>query len=200
MFTGIIEFRGIVEKVISISDGLTMSVQIDTEKVINFVEGESIAVNGVCLTVVKFEKNIFTINIIRETLQRTNLSHLKIGNKVNLERPIKASSRLSGHIVQGHIDCSGRIRGIISRGEGKEMGIEISKDYLKYCVRKGSIAIDGISLTISKLFKDKIMVAIIPHTLKMTNLGDKAKNDMVNIEVDILGKYIESLCCSDANV
>ena len=199
MFTGIIESKGKINQIVENSEGLTLFIQVERNKM-NLSIGESIAVNGVCLTVISFEKNIFLVDVVKETLSKTNISAFKLNHEVNLERPLKASGSFGGHIVLGHIDFLGCIQNIIPVGLGVEMRIELPQEQLKYCAPKGSIAIEGISLTIAKIIKNTIVVAIIPHTLQMTNLGQKNINDMVNVEVDILGKYVESLFHGGKNV
>ncbi len=152
--------------------------------------GDSVSVNGVCLTVTKPAGDI-SFDISPETMRRTNLGELKIGDRVNLERALRLSDRLGGHIVTGHVDGVGTIRGKSPVGEYIFYTFESPAEILKYIVKKGSIAVDGISLTVVELDSSSFSVAIIPHTLTATNISDKRVGDKVNLEVDIIGKYVE---------
>ena len=190
MFTGIIERIG---KIVSIHDNNNASKEfiVSVEDMFDDVkEGDSISVNGVCLTVKKNnQKNIY-FDVINETLQKSNLGSLSIGDYLNLERALSVSSRLNGHILQGHTEAVGVI--VDYRKNKKEvlMSVAIDPSLLVYCIPKGSIAFDGISLTISKIEDNIIEVALIPHTLQNTNLQGKVVGDSINIETDIIGKYI----------
>ena len=190
MFTGIIEELGTVKGVRRQSDGMRLSV---TAKVImdGMKTGDSIAVNGACLTVTEFDRSSFTAYVSGETVNRTNIGKLRVGDKVNLERPMKLSDRLGGHLVSGHVDDVGVIRGVDKRGGMSIFTLEIPKDIQRYLVVKGSIAIDGISLTVNDVIGNKFTVTVIPHTAEMTTLGFKKRGDTVNLENDLIGKYVE---------
>lgn len=155
--------------------------------------GDSITVNGVCLTVIGRTGGDFTADVSSETLTVTNLGSLKVGDAVNLERAVRVNSRLGGHLVSGHIDGIGRIRDRRQEDEALFLTIEIPKELSRYCVKKGSIAVDGVSLTINHVTDKDIQVAIIPHTAKATSLGLKGVGSGVNLECDLIGKYLERL-------
>ncbi|WP_283624323.1 riboflavin synthase [Clostridium butyricum] len=190
MFTGIVEEIGSLKE-ISIGSGLG-NIEIECNKVLEETKiGDSIAVNGVCLTVNKINSNSFVADIMGETLDRTNLGRLKDGNKVNLERALKVSDRLGGHIVSGHVDGKGQVLSIDKKDDGTWFTISADKEILKYIILKGSITIDGISLTVAYVDNEIFKVSIIPHTLKNTILAQKIQGSYVNLENDIMGKYIE---------
>lgn len=190
MFTGIVEEIGSLKE-LSIGSGLG-NIEIECNKVLEETKiGDSIAVNGVCLTVNKINSNSFVADIMGETLDRTNLGRLKDGDKVNLERALKVSDRLGGHIVSGHVDGKGQILSIDNKEDGTWFTISADKEILKYIILKGSIAIDGISLTVAYVDNEVFKVSIIPHTLKNTILAQKIQGSYVNLENDIMGKYIE---------
>lgn len=190
MFTGIVEEIGSLKE-ISIGSGLG-NIEIECNKVLEETKiGDSIAVNGVCLTVNKINSNSFVADIMGETLDRTNLGRLKDGNKVNLERALKVSDRLGGHIVSGHVDGKGQVLSIDKKDDGTWFTISADKEILKYIILKGSITIDGISLTVAYVDNEVFKVSIIPHTLKNTILAQKIQGSYVNLENDIMGKYIE---------
>ena len=188
MFTGIIENTGIVSSVTSAGGGLRISIKpkIDMELQI----GDSLAVNGVCLTVIERDGEV-AFEVSPETIRNTNFGELKINSKVNLERPLRLSDRLGGHIVTGHVDGTGVIANKKQEGDYTLYAFEAPSCILKYIVKKGSVAVDGISLTVTGLNGNSFGVAIIPHTLNETNLGEKGIGSKVNLEVDIIGKYIE---------
>lgn len=152
--------------------------------------GDSICINGVCLTVVKKNGNELSFDLSDETLQSTNLGSLKKGDLVNLEPSLMPSSRIGGHFVTGHVDAVGRIRRKTRSGDMLKFEIEVPEDVLKFLVRKGSVAVDGISLTVVDILKNGFTLVIIPHTAELTSLGVKGSGDSVNIEGDILGKYV----------
>ena len=190
MFKGIVEEIGSLKE-ISIGSGLG-NIEIECNKVLEETKiGDSIAVNGVCLTVNKINSNSFVADIMGETLDRTNLGRLKDGNKVNLERALKVSDRLGGHIVSGHVDGKGQVLSIDKKDDGTWFTISADKEILKYIILKGSITIDGISLTVAYVDNEIFKVSIIPHTLKNTILAQKIQGSYVNLENDIMGKYIE---------
>lgn len=191
MFTGIIEEMGIVEE-ISISDwGF---IKIKAKKILVGLHiGDSIAVNGVCLTVTNFTKESFTADVIAETVHKSNLKSLQYKSYVNLERAIKADGRFGGHIVTGHIDATGTIKEIKQDGNAKRIFIQTEKETLKHIVSKGSITINGISLTVVSVSDNFFEVSVIPHTGEETTLLTKQKGAIVNLETDVLAKYIERL-------
>jgi riboflavin synthase len=187
MFSGIVESLGRIK---SISKGGRFTLlEINIDDILNDIKiGDSIALNGVCLTVIKKSQNTLSFQVLPETLSITNLGSLKIADKVNLERSLKIGDRLSGHFVTGHIDCLGIIRKKNYQNNNLCFEIAIPPKFLKYCLPKGSIAVDGISLTIVEKKSNAFLVYIIPHTLKNTTLGFKGPSDKVNIEFDILAK------------
>lgn len=191
MFTGIIEEIG---KVVSFKKSMHgADLKISAKTVLEDVKlGESIAVNGVCETVVAFDNTTFEVNVSDETLRVSNLSNLKQGDFVNLERALKLSDRLSGHIVSGHVDLTTKFIKKEKLGEFYNMEFAVTPDFRKYIVKKGSITINGISLTIADIKSESFVVAVIPHTFENTNLKELKNNDIVNIETDILAKYIEN--------
>ena len=192
MFTGIIEELGTLREENTTSTGKQF--MISARKVLDgLTTGESISVNGVCLTVVHCDKKSLCLDLVHETLDKSNLGGLKIGAQMNLERALKLSTRLGGHILQGHIETVGVILEKEKDGEGAIITVSLDKKWMKYCVPKGSIALDGVSLTSADIPKNIIKVALIPHTLEQTTLGIKDKSATLNIETDIIGKYIESL-------
>lgn len=188
MFTGLIQKIGTVKRV-SRGTGLVLEIGF-TPWTRPLEEGESIAVNGVCLTVVKFDETRFTADVLRETESRTGLGELIPGAKVNLERALRSGDAMGGHIVQGHVDTRGKIIDKIPKGRDFQLRVRTGRVLAAQSVLKGSIAIDGVSLTISAIGDDYIGVDLIPTTLKETTLGLKKVGDMVNLEGDIVGKYI----------
>ena len=190
MFTGIVETVGIVEKIESGAD-LTRLV-IDAESIADGVKlGDSVAVNGVCLTVTSLLDGRFAFEAIPETLQRTNLGDLEVGSRVDLERAMRAGDRLDGHIVQGHVDGVGIVRAVIQDGNDVRLQVDCDAELADCVVEKGSIAIDGVSLTVAALLPTGFEVALIPHTLEVTTLSERRIHDRVNLEVDVLGKYVK---------
>lgn len=189
MFTGIIQELGEVININKISGGL--SLQLKADKIaLDSNLGDSISVNGVCLTVVKKDGNKLSFDLSEETLRKTNLGNLRIGEKVNLEPSLTPQSKIGGHFVTGHIDSTGIIRSKSRIGEMMKIEFEVPENIMKFLVEKGSIAVDGISLTIVDILRKGFTVVIIPHTAKLTTLGFKDIGDAVNIEADILGKYV----------
>ncbi|MBR4684691.1 MAG: riboflavin synthase [Spirochaetia bacterium] len=192
MFTGIIEETGTVRHV-SLS-GNSGRIQIGAELVLSGTRpGDSIAVNGVCLTVTTMDTKSFTADVMAETLRRSNLGQLKAGDLVNLERAMPADGRFGGHIVSGHIDGTGTVAALEQEGNATWVYVRTSPDILALIVEKGSIAIDGISLTVAKVGDRDFAVSIIPHTSSHTTLLKKRSGDVVNLENDIVGKYVERL-------
>ncbi|HYL66238.1 MAG TPA: riboflavin synthase [Nitrosopumilaceae archaeon] len=194
MFTGIIEGRGIVTKfAIKTQNRSAAKITIDLGNLTKGLRiGDSVAINGVCLTATHVSKKQTEFEMIGETLKKTNLGMIKSGDRVNIERSLKVGERMEGHFVLGHIDGTGKIIKIEKLSNEIKFWIELPKDLAKFVVKKGSITIDGISLTLVDVLKNKISICIIPHTLKITNLGSKKIGDKVNIETDILGKYVIS--------
>ena len=193
MFTGLVEGRGTIHSIQS--DGAAICLVIEVPKNLNAdcKVGDSIAINGCCLTVVEIDGNRWSFQAGAETLSKTNLGQLKVGDQVNLERPLPADGRLGGHFVQGHVDGVGHVDTIESNGEWVTMWFRVSEELTAYMVPKGSVAVDGISLTLVDVEPNRFSVALIPHTLEVTTLGIRHAGDAVNIETDILGKYVEKL-------
>ncbi len=190
MFTGIIEEVGRIE---AISYGISSAqIKIKASKVLEDVKvGDSICVNGICLTVTSFQPGSFTADVMHETLNRTGLSTLENGSPVNLERAMLANGRFGGHIVSGHIDGTGSIASISPDDNAIWFEIKTSPKILYYIVEKGSITIDGISLTVAKVSEESFSISAIPHTVSETNLRDKKVGSLVNLECDVIGKYVE---------
>ena len=191
MFTGIVEGIGAVIAVSETGDGSRLVVECG--ELAELATGASIAVNGACLTSVESNGSVVTMDVVPETLVRTNLAMLQVGDRVNLERPLPANGRFDGHVVQGHIDGVGFVRDIAGEGSGHEMRVEAPETLMPYIVEKGSITIDGVSLTVASTGEGSFNVALIPHTLKVTTLGLRKPGDPVNLETDILAKYVERL-------
>lgn len=192
MFTGIIEELGRV-KSLTIK-GKDASICIEAIKVIEDSKiGDSIAVNGVCLTVVKIDKNMFWADLSFETLNKSSLKNIKPSNFVNLERALTLNTRLGGHLVSGHVDCVGKIVGIDKKGDSYELKVSYSKDVDRFIAVKGSVTLDGISLTVSDITDNILSVAVIPHTFENTNLKFKRVGDPINLEVDLIARYLEKL-------
>lgn len=189
MFTGIVEELG---EVVSLDgDRLTVGCAVVTA---DGLIGASVAVNGTCLTVVAGTDRTLAFDVSPETFSRTSLGRLKPGDRVNLERPVSLAARLGGHIVQGHVDGIGEVLGLEPEAEGgARIRVRIPQDLLRYVVEKGSIAVDGISLTVAALHDDGVSIALIPHTLEVTTLGAAEPGDPVNLEVDVIAKYVERL-------
>lgn len=188
MFTGIVEEVGQVK---AIGNG---TLQIQATKVLEDVKlGDSIAVNGICLTVTGFNSHSFQADVMPETIKRTSLGELKLGSLVNLERALTLSSRLGGHIVSGHIDGTGRIVSLKEDKNAILMKIQADGAILRYIVEKGSVALDGISLTVAQVDSRDFTVSLIPHTRQATNLSAKGEGSLINIENDVVGKYVAKL-------
>ncbi len=194
MFTGIVEETGIVKGFTNDKIIIGCSVVLENTKI-----GDSIAIDGCCQTVVELGRDFFTARVSGETLKVTTFNNLKTGSVVNLERAVTPSTRLGGHIVSGHIDCIGKLVKKTSTGEFYELEFEIPQEFSKYIVHKGSVAINGISLTVAEVKANVFKVAIIPHTYENTSLKELAVNGIVNIETDIIGKYVEKLLCASDN-
>ena len=188
MFSGIVEQIG---KIISFENNILLIEEPNLSKELNI--SESIAINGICLTVINKDNNSFSVEVTPETIKRTNLEHLNLHQIVNLEKPLKYNGLVGGHLVQGHVDCVGEIIEINTDANAQIFTISFPKIYSKYVVEKGYISIDGISLTIVECADDYLTLSIIPYTLDNTNLKNKKINELVNLEFDITGKYLEKL-------
>jgi riboflavin synthase len=191
LFTGLVQDRGVVEQIAGTGDGVRLTIA--TELVKELREGDSVAVNGVCLTATSIDGDEFAAEVMNETLARSSLGILGEGGSVNLELPLRASDRLGGHIVQGHVDAVGTVRGVSEDGFARRLEIEAPPSLLRYVVEKGSIAVDGVSLTVADLANESFTVSLIPETLERTTLGAVAPGTTVNLEVDVLAKYVERL-------
>jgi riboflavin synthase len=195
VFTGIVEEIGRVDTVVI--GRKSARIKIHAEKVLEDVKlGDSISTNGVCLTVTEFNDSSFTVDVMAETMRRSNLGNLQKGNKINLERALKVGDRLGGHIVSGHIDGVGVINELKREDNAIWVSIGAPLEILKYVVLKGSIAIDGVSLTVAYVDDNEFKVSVIPHTQEETTLTHKKVGDKVNLECDMIGKYIEKLLVS----
>jgi riboflavin synthase len=193
MFTGIVEELGAVEVLENHQNGASLSIAC-SHVLSDLTVGASIAINGVCVTAVDVRPEGFSADLSPETLQRTNLEDLRLGDRVNLERPVSLQTRLSGHIVQGHVDGTGVIDALRELGEGNwELVVRVPKELDRFLVYKGSLTIDGISLTIASVQDGLVKVAIIPHTYAVTNLARRKPGDRVNIECDVIAKHVARL-------
>ena len=192
MFTGLIEQTAEVISMEKTAGGARLRIAIP-EQFANLELGESIAVNGCCLTLAKLAGDVLTFDLLDETLIRTNLGHLPEGGLVNLERALPATGRLGGHFVQGHIDCVSEILEYEQAGADRRLEIALPREFAQYVIFKGSIAIDGISLTVAKLEETRFTVWLIPHTVAVTNLQQRSAGEQVNLEFDLLAKYLERL-------
>ena len=196
MFTGIIQEIGIVRSAVKSGGNLTL--EIEGRKIAPKLDiGASISINGACQTVISKGEYHFQVEAIKETLERTNLAELRIGSRVNLEAPLSLNDLLHGHLVQGHIDCTSRIQDIRPIDGSTLLTFDFPMEYKKYLIEKGSIAIDGVSLTIMDISSGSFRVSIIPHTISSTIFSYKKVGDNVNLEFDMLAKYIENLVSSD---
>ena len=192
MFTGLVASLGTVERLAEGSTSCRLTVR--APQLLSGVKiGDSIAVNGVCLTVVHLRGDTFTADVMPETVRRTTLHLLQSGDRVNLEKALRPTDGLDGHIVQGHVEGVGTIQQIISEGNARVYRIQAPGELLRYIVEKGSIAVDGISLTVTETDDSGFGVSLIPHTAKMTTLGYKSAGDAVNLETDILARYVEKM-------
>jgi riboflavin synthase len=191
MFTGLVEGRGTIAAVHPQSGGARLTVT--APWLDDVAEGDSVAVNGCCLTAAEVTGDGFTADLVAETLRRTTLGRLVPGDTVNLERPLTAGARLGGHIVQGHVDGVGEVLAVTPAGDGAEITVGLDPGLARYVVEKGSIAIDGVSLTVAGTGPDRFTVALIPTTLAVTTLGARRPGDQVQLEVDVVAKYVERL-------
>jgi riboflavin synthase len=192
MFTGIIEELGRVKAIEQQPDAVRLTIE-GPLAVSDVKRGDSIAVSGTCLTAVEFDQNSFTADVMKETLDRTSLSELKVGDAVNLERAMTAATRFGGHVVQGHVDGVGHIISREPSDNWEWLRVSLPTELMKYIVLKGSITIDGVSLTVNEVGDDFIGLSLIPETLALTTLGSKAIGAKVNVEADVMAKHIERL-------
>jgi riboflavin synthase len=194
MFTGIVEGTGTVAALAAAADGSGARLEVEAPWLAGQLEpGESVAVNGCCVTVAAASTGGFAADLVAETLRRTALGGLATGARVNLERPLALGGRLGGHLVQGHVDGVARVLDRKPVGDGEEVRIELPAELQRYVVDKGSIAVDGVSLTVAGVGPGWLTVALVPHTLAVTTLGDRRPGDPVQLEVDVVAKYIERL-------
>jgi riboflavin synthase len=191
MFTGLVQDLGTVTAVDATGDGVRLAVR--SRLAGELALGDSVAVNGVCLTATRVDGGEFSADVMHETLRRSALAEVGGGARVNLELPLRASDRLGGHVVQGHVDGVGTIRDVREDGFARVVTIDAPPELLRYVVEKGSIAVDGISLTVAGLGDDWFSVSLIPETIERTSLGEAAAGRPVNLEVDVLAKYVERL-------
>lgn len=196
MFTGLIADLGSIASVERDADGVTL--EISTTLAGKLAEGDSVAVNGVCLTATAIRDGAFRAQAMQETLRRSSLERLQPGSRVNLELALRADGRLGGHIVQGHVDGTGTIIGLREEGFARVLEIELAPRLARYLVEKGSVTVDGVSLTVSEVHEESFSVSLIPETLARTNLGEAQVGDRVNIEADILAKHVERLIETEA--
>ncbi len=194
MFTGLIETTGRIQQIQPTQEGVRLSIACNLK---DYQLGESIAVNGICLTVVSFSRDVFSAEASSETLARTNLGQLQPASEVHLERALRVGDRLGGHWVSGHIDGTGKIIRIIPHGSSKAIAIEATPELLHYIVEKGSVALDGASLTVNHVDDKSFEIMLIPHSQSVLAKDFATVGRVINIEVDILGKYIEKLLCHD---
>ncbi len=191
MFTGLVSDLGRVREVQRNQDGVRLTV--DTVLAAQLALGDSVAVNGVCLTATSVDDGGFAAEVMNETLTRSSLRDAGPGMPVNLELPLRASDRLGGHVVQGHVDGLGTVRSVVADGFARRVEVEPATDLMRYIVEKGSVAVDGVSLTVAGLGDASFTVSLIPETLERTNLGTAQPGTRVNLEVDVLAKYVERL-------
>ncbi len=192
MFTGIIEEVGVIQTLRLLGNRASLSIKAHTVPD-ELKVGDSIAVNGVCLTATEVSKTSFSADVSRETLRVTNLGNLQTGSRVNLERALRVSDRLDGHLVQGHVDDTTKILGMQRDGDTIILSIAMPETIRRYIVPKGSIAVDGISLTVNVCDEKKFTCTLLPHTVQQTNLSVRKVGDIVNLESDIIGRYVENL-------
>lgn len=192
MFTGLVEEIGVISGINRIGSGLRLS--ISCKKILNHLKiDDSVAINGACQTVTKLNDKGFEVDSIEETIRKSNLGSLRIGNEVNLERALKIGDRLGGHFVQGHVDCTGRITNIANETLAVNYSISFPNQFKKFILDSGSITINGVSLTTAKVYSDYFTVSLIPHSIKNTTFKNLKIGDLINLEFDILGKYIHNL-------
>ncbi len=196
MFTGIVEELARIKTIKPKTHGIRYTIAAKTV-MDDLKTGDSISVNGVCLTIVDKEKDSFSMDLVEETLNESNLGELKVEDYVNLERAMKVSDRFGGHIVQGHVETLGVILEKQMKDDEAVISVGLDPEWMRYCIPKGSITLDGVSLTIAAINSNIVEIALIPYTLENTTLGIKEKSDTLNIETDIIGKYIDRLLTFD---
>jgi riboflavin synthase len=192
VFTGIIRELGRITAVNGGADGVRLTVEA-ADTAAQATTGDSVSIDGVCLTAVSIDDGVIAFDAVPETLSRTTLGRLSAGDNVNVEPALRAGEPLGGHYVQGHVDAVGRVRSVEPEGDGVRVWIDAPDDLLRYCVAKGSVGVDGVSLTVAGLDDAGFAVALIPHTLEVTTLGALEPGDEVNLEADVLAKYVERL-------
>jgi len=192
VFTGIVRELGRIESLNGESAGIRLRVVAPVTASLT-AAGDSVAVNGVCLTAVDVEGGVLAFDAVPETLRRSSLSRLAEGGSVNVEPAVRAGEPLGGHLVQGHVDGVGRVLRLEPEAEGARLTVAVPQELLRYIVEKGSITVEGVSLTIAALAPDSFEIALVPHTLQATTLGSLSRDDEVNLEVDVLAKYVERL-------
>ena len=193
MFTGIIQSKGSIKEIFSSSDGARLKINTNALDLTDTNVGDSIAVDGVCLTVTELTESSFTVDVSNETLTCTTFSALKQGKNVNLERSLRVNQGIDGHLVSGHVDGIGAVNSIEKDGDSVRIKIEVQGDIIKYIAKKGSICINGVSLTVNSVENNFFDVNIVPHTLSATTLGDLSLQSNVNIEIDQIARYVERL-------
>lgn len=192
MFTGIVEEKGIIKSITQIPDGLQVDIQ--GSLIFNDLNvNDSISCSGVCLTVIKIKGNIFSVQMVEETIKRSNASSWQEGTKINLERALLPTTRLGGHFVQGHVDYNILVIKVYEKDQSAWMRFELENSFEKYIIEKGSVALDGVSLTVAKKNKQNFEVAVIPHTMELTTFGSLKAGSTVNLEIDMMAKYLENL-------
>jgi riboflavin synthase len=191
MFTGLISDVGSVERVDSGPEGARL--RIATELAGELSEGDSVAVNGACLTAATVDANAFEADVMNQTLERTSLGPLRVGGRVNLELPLRASDRLGGHLVQGHVDGTGEVAAVAQDGFARRLTVVAAPELRRYVVERGSVAVDGVSLTVAALTGEGFEVSLVPETLERTTLGDAVPGTVVNLELDVVARYVERL-------
>ena len=192
MFTGLVEEIGTIERIHTNADGIELGIR--AQKVLNDLKiDDSVSCSGICLTVIDVTNKLFTVQLVKETLDRTTAKYWKNNTAINLERALLPTTRIGGHFVQGHVDCTSKITNIKLVDKSAIFSFSLPYLYKKYIVEKGSICLDGISLTVASLYDEEFSIAIIPHTIELTNWKMSEVGDFVNLEVDIISKYVESL-------
>ncbi len=199
MFTGIIQSKGSIKEIFSSSDGARLKINTNALDLSDTNVGDSIAVDGVCLTVTELTESSFTADVSNETLTCTTFSALKQGKNVNLERSLRVNQGIDGHLVSGHVDGIGAVNSIEKDGDSVRIKIEVQGDIIKYIAKKGSICINGVSLTVNSVENNFFDVNIVPHTLSATTLGDLSLQSNVNIEIDQIARYVERLLSQNEN-
>ena len=193
MFTGIIQAKGNIKEIRISNKGAVFALNSNSLELSDVSIGDSIAVNGVCLTITQLDKNSFSANVSQETLNCTTFSQLKKGQNINLEKSLRLDQGIDGHLVSGHVDGVGEVVSLQKEGESTRLKIKVKNDLSKYIAKKGSICINGVSLTVNSVEADIFDVNIVPHTLSVTTLGELIENSSVNIEIDIIARHVEQL-------